>query len=147
MPTLAPRTTTSRKSPIPIPASSTTIGLEKTHMKALQTIYIQIYGQVCKQHQTCPGPVNIYIYSLTNVTLLLKAFSTAELSKKLNWGRFLITNAFTTDYMYRMLILCANSPGYRPKQRIITSICRYFTNMGMQSNNISAIKNIFYHPA
>ena len=84
-------------------------------------------------HQTCPGPV--HIYALLNLSLLIKAFSCPEHSKHFNWGNFLVTNNLSPDYMYYIILHCAQFPVYRAKQRILTSINRYLTNMGMETKN------------
>ena len=84
-----------------------------------------------------PGPV--HIYALLNLSLLVKAFSCAEFSKTFNWGIFQITNKLSTDYMYYLIRYCAQFPVYRAKRRILTSISRYLTNMGMETNSTFAL--------
>ena len=85
-----------------------------------------------------PRPVNIY--DLVNLSLLIKAFSCEEYSKHLNWGRLLLTNKLSPDYMYHIINLCTHFPVYRAKQRILTSVNRYLTNMGMVTSNTFPLK-------
>ena len=63
-----------------------------------------------------------------------------ELSKKLNWGRFLVTNKLSTDYMYYIIDYVGSFPIYRAKQRIITSVNRFLVNMGMETSNAFILK-------
>ena len=106
--------------------------------KRLQETYLQTYGRLYRSSQTCPGPA--FIYDIKNFILLIKAFSTPELSKKLNWGRFLVTNHLPTDYLYYVIDYVASFPIYRAKQRVITSINRFLVNMGMQTNNTFVLR-------
>ena len=82
-----------------------------------------------RRFQTSTSPVNIYHDSC--LILLLNAFTTEQLSKVLNWGRYLLFNNRTPDYMYYILQQASFIPSYRPRQRAIASIFRWLTNMGM----------------
>ena len=105
--------------------------------KKKQDNYLLSYPQLDRKCQSCPGPV--YIHHMPNLVLLLKAFSMPALSKILNWGRFLISNDLTTDHLYYILEMTSNHPVYRQRRSITTSIHRYLTNMGIETNNTFAI--------
>ena len=114
------------------------INATATAKKKLQTTFMMTYKQMYHYHQRIIGPV--YIYDELNLMLLLKAFSTPHFAKTLNWGRYLITNNFTADRIYRLISFTENHPTYRPRQRIITTLQRFLTNMGMPTHSTIPFK-------
>ena len=77
----------------------------------------------------------IFIYHMCYLTLLLRASVEPRLGKAMNWCRCLVTNDLPTDYMYHFIDLCDAYPNYRCRQRIVTSIYRYLSNLGMETRS------------